>query len=200
MITFVQEPDLLVRLEQPGLRATARRSIRGCGEGCPGGGAAQARHRTQLVRSRDAGSGLRQYDRAVQCYERAIQTHPIEIAKIYDNLAAAYVRMGRDDLALPYFDKAIETKPKSGTAYSNRGTAYARLSQFDSAIQDYSRAIELKPRFPEHISTAQSSIPRRKSTARRWRISRNTRSGGGKPAPQFLKELEKAGGLSEGVR
>jgi tetratricopeptide (TPR) repeat protein len=94
-------------------------------------------------------AGLRQYERAIACYEKAIEAHPVEPARIYDNWADAYVKMGRDDLAILYFDKAIAARPNGATAYNNRGTAYARLGKPDLAIQDYSRAIELKPRFPE---------------------------------------------------
>ena len=94
-------------------------------------------------------AGLGQYDRAITCYAKGIETHPIEPGRIYNNWAAAYVHIGRDDLAVGYFDKAISERPKHGTAYSNRGDAYAHLGKSDMAIQDYTKAIELKPRFPE---------------------------------------------------
>ncbi len=97
----------------------------------------------------NAYAGLGQYERAIGFYEKGIETHPVEPERIYNNWAAAYVHLGRDDLAVSCFDKAIAAKPKSGTYYNDRGAAYAHLGRRDLALQDYSRAIELKPRFPE---------------------------------------------------
>lgn len=97
----------------------------------------------------NAYAGLGQYNLAIDNYKKGIDTHPIDSAGLYDNLATACVRIGRDDLAVSCFDKAISVKPKRGTAYNNRGNAYARMGKLDLAIRDYSKAVELKPRFPE---------------------------------------------------
>jgi tetratricopeptide (TPR) repeat protein len=97
----------------------------------------------------NAYSGLRQYDNAIGCYEKAAEAHPLDFYGIYNNWAAAYEHLGRDDLAVGYYDKAIAVQPKRAMAYSNRGASYARMGKHDLAIQDYTRAIELKPRFPE---------------------------------------------------
>ncbi|MGO8706014.1 MAG: tetratricopeptide repeat protein [Candidatus Brocadiia bacterium] len=185
----------------------------------------------------NAYAGLGQYDRAIDCYKKGIETHPVEAPRIYDNWAAAYVHIGRDDLAVGYFDKAISGRPKLGTAYNNRGAAYARLGKRDLAIQDYTKAIELKPRFPEaylnrgraladagRLDEALSDYSRaielkpdspdfaepyyyravifyeKKEYGKALEDIGKFRKLGGKPSPQFLKDLDKAAGLGESGR
>ncbi len=147
------------------------------------------------------------------------------------------MHIGRDDLAVGYFDKAISERPKHGTAYSNRGDAYAHLGKSDMAIQDYTKAIELKPRFPEaylnrgrvfadagRLDEALSDYGRaielrpdspdfadpyyyravvyyeKKEYSKALADIEKFRKLGGKPSPQFLKDLNKAAGLGEGGR
>ena len=147
------------------------------------------------------------------------------------------MHIGRDDLAVSYFDKAISGKPKSGTAYNNRGAAYARLGKRDLAIQDYTKAIELKPRFPEaylnrgraladagRLDEALSDYSRaielkpdspdfaepyyyraviyyeKKEYRKALADIGEFQKLGGKPSPQFLKDLNKAAGLGESGR
>jgi tetratricopeptide (TPR) repeat protein len=180
----------------------------------------------------DATAARQQYDRAIACYEKAIERHPVEPARIYDNWAEVYVKTGRDDLAVTCFGKAIAARPKSGTAYFNRGNAYAHLGQRDQAIEDYSQAIELKPRFPEaylnrgrmladagRLDEAINDYSRaielkpdspdfaepyyyRAVTYYERKEYRNALADiekfeklGGKPSPQFLKDLKSAAGI-----
>ena len=53
--------------------------------------------------------------------------------------------LGRYDLAIANYDKAIQLKPDYTEAYNNRGVAKAALGQHFVAISDYDKAIQLKP-------------------------------------------------------
>jgi tetratricopeptide (TPR) repeat protein len=148
----------------------------------------------------NAYASLGQYNFAIDNYKKGIDTHPIDPAGLYDNLATAYVRIGHDDLAVSYFDKAISAKPKRGTAYNNRGNAYARMGKLDLAIQDYTKAIELKPRSPEAYFNRAVIYSMRKEYRKALADIEKFQTLGGKPSAQFLKDLNKAAGLGESDR
>ena len=53
--------------------------------------------------------------------------------------------LGRYNLAIANYDKAIQLKPDYTDAYINRGIAKIRLGQHFAAISDFDKAIQLKP-------------------------------------------------------
>ena len=53
--------------------------------------------------------------------------------------------MGNSDLAISYFNKAIEIKPDFHKAWFTLGTSYEADNNLDSAIVKYNKAIELNP-------------------------------------------------------
>ena len=64
----------------------------------------------------------------------------------YNNRGIAYNEVGRYDLAIRDFDKAIELRPDYAKAYNNRGSAYDKKGDYDQAIQDYDKAIAFDPK------------------------------------------------------
>ena len=56
-----------------------------------------------------------------------------------------YLDRGDYDMAIVYFDQAINTKPNFGEAYNNRGIAYRARGEDDQALADFERAIQLLP-------------------------------------------------------
>jgi len=64
-------------------------------------------------------------------------------------LGAAYDKMGNDDLALVYYQRAIELNPDA-RAYSNLGTLYYRQGRFADAAKAYGEAARLEPSPAKH--------------------------------------------------
>lgn len=58
--------------------------------------------------------------------------------------------MGRHDLALKNFSKAIELKPDSAGAYQHRGEENFILAQIPESIADFNKVIELRPEQEPH--------------------------------------------------
>ena len=91
---------------------------------------------------------LRQIDKAIEAYSRAIELNP-NYAYAYNNRGIAYGQKGEFDRAIADFDKAIEISSRYAEAYSNRGVAYSGKGEFDRAIEDYNTAIELNPNYAD---------------------------------------------------
>jgi len=71
-------------------------------------------------------------------------------AQAYYNRGVTYNDLGKHDLAIRDYTKAIELRPDYPEAYNNRGNTYGELSgKHDLAIRDYTKAIELRPDFAE---------------------------------------------------
>ena len=66
-------------------------------------------------------------------------------AETYFRRGYASYDLGRYDLAIANYDKAIQLKPDYTDVYINRGSAKFNLGQHFAAISDYDKAIQLKP-------------------------------------------------------
>jgi tetratricopeptide (TPR) repeat protein len=66
-------------------------------------------------------------------------------ARPYNNRGFAYNQLGKPDLALDDYNKAIVLDPKMADAYVGRGLIYAKGNDFSRAIADYSKAIDIDP-------------------------------------------------------
>ena len=101
--------------------------------------------------------GLRDYDRAIADYGRAIEIDPQHAAAFYGR-GNAYQRKGRYDRAIKDYDRAIEIVPSNAAAFLGRGLAYQDKARYDFdaylnegqyetlAIRDYDKAIRLNPK------------------------------------------------------
>ena len=88
---------------------------------------------------------LRQYERAIQDYNKAIQLDPNN-AEAYNNRGNAYAKgLKQYERAIQDYNKAIQLNPNDERAYNNRGISYRNLKQYERAIQDYDKAIQLNP-------------------------------------------------------
>jgi tetratricopeptide (TPR) repeat protein len=84
----------------------------------------------------------REYDRALQDFNRAIQLYPW--AFTYRGIT--YRKKGEYDRAIKDFDEAIRIDPKVATYYSNRAIAYSNKGEYDRSIEDFDLAIRLDPK------------------------------------------------------
>ncbi len=89
-------------------------------------------------------SELKQYDRAIENYRKAIELNP-KYAEAYSNRGLAYSELKQYDRAIEDYGKAIKLNPDLPEAYNNRGLAYYELKQYERAIENYGKALELNP-------------------------------------------------------
>jgi len=55
--------------------------------------------------------------------------------------------LGKQDLAIANFTRAIELDPNYKEAFNGRGNAYLDKKDYDRAIMEYSRSIQIDPNF-----------------------------------------------------
>jgi len=64
-------------------------------------------------------------------------------------LATTYNQQNNAQIALMYFDKALQVNQTNAAVFNNRGNALRDLKQLDEALKSYDEAIRLKPDFSE---------------------------------------------------
>lgn len=103
--------------------------------------------------SRDAGAltsagvthlQMRQYERAIRDFDRALALEP-GLVVAWRQRALAYRSKGDYERALADFEQAILLAPSDARLYTDRGVAYELLGDYPSAIRDFNRAISFKP-------------------------------------------------------
>ena len=103
--------------------------------------------------SRDAGAltsagvthlQMRQYERAIRDFDRALALEP-GLVVAWRQRALAYRSKGDYERALADFEHAILLAPSDARLYTDRGVAYELLGDYPSAIRDFNRAIAFKP-------------------------------------------------------
>jgi tetratricopeptide (TPR) repeat protein len=67
-------------------------------------------------------------------------------------IANAFVRYGRLDEAISYFQKAFTLESRSADSHAGLGTAYYLKNQLDEAISQYQIAFEIQPDFAEAVA------------------------------------------------
>jgi len=82
------------------------------------------------------------YSRALAEYDAALQQNP-KAPKLVRARARTLMQMGRNQEALQWFNRAIETEPFFGGAYANRGILHDRMGDYQAAIVDYEKALQL---------------------------------------------------------
>ncbi|HEY6285729.1 MAG TPA: tetratricopeptide repeat protein, partial [Ktedonobacteraceae bacterium] len=95
-----------------------------------------------IVRGLTYYEDLKEYQRAIADYNRAIELDPSNAAG-YNNRGLVYDNLKQYDQAIADYDRSIELEPFRVGAYYNRGIAYRDLKEYQRAIADYNRAIEL---------------------------------------------------------
>ena len=105
---------------------------------------------------RDAGvqKGLRNYDKALEAYSRALTIKPADenamqkkrmLGALISNLAAieAKYTAGRYKDAINDYEKAIKSDPQNSDYYLGRGKCFEKIREHKKAMADFKRAIEL---------------------------------------------------------
>ncbi len=69
-----------------------------------------------------------------------------KVYELYNLLGASIGIQGRDEEALPYFEKAVELKPFNANAHCNVANALKATGDLDKAMVHYIRALDLNPK------------------------------------------------------
>ena len=91
--------------------------------------------------------------RAIEDATRAIELDP-NLANAYFARAHAHMDIGRSDLAVEDFSRALDTEPElyvKVMSYTHRSQAYRNLGNSEMAIRDANRAMELHPNLAENF-------------------------------------------------
>jgi len=89
---------------------------------------------------------------ARDCFERVLQLHasyPGTLPNAWNNLGILAAREGNIDLAIQYFQRALEIDPEHSIALQNLGSAYREKKDWVQAESALERALALNPEDPE---------------------------------------------------
>ncbi len=67
-------------------------------------------------------------------------------------LAAAQSGLGKKEMALVNYDRALKVRPHSAEVLSNRGVTLHELKRFKEALASYDRALKVRPDYAEALS------------------------------------------------
>jgi len=90
-------------------------------------------------------SKRKEYQKAIECYDKAIALKPDNVADICCNKGNALYYLGNYQEAIKCYDKTIELEPDNADAYYNKGLAFGNLGNYNESIECYDKAILLKP-------------------------------------------------------
>lgn len=85
---------------------------------------------------------LKQYDKAISDYNKAIELNPAD-ADAYYGRGLVYYYLKQYNRAIDDYSKAIELNPNFAYAYNNRGITYLWLGKCKKAKSDFDKAIEI---------------------------------------------------------
>lgn len=94
----------------------------------------------------------RNYDRAIACYDRALELAPDDPV-LWRRKGFALIKAGRYDEAAASFDRALALDPEDATAWQRKGYALACMGRSREAVACCDRALALDP---QHIPSWQS--------------------------------------------
>ncbi len=89
---------------------------------------------------------LHEYDRAIECFARAISLNP-SYGTAFNNIGSAFYLSGRYDRAVEAHTRAIALQPENAIFRDNRGLVFAAMGDHERAMNDYDKAIALNPSY-----------------------------------------------------
>ena len=107
-----------------------------------------------------------QYAVAADYYQRALQARPADAA-VRTDMATAYWFMGKADLALSEFNKALGYSPDSPNALFNRGIVkWQGKKDAEGALADWRELLATDPSYPEKDKVKQMMAEVKKQQTR----------------------------------
>jgi tetratricopeptide (TPR) repeat protein len=86
----------------------------------------------------------RQFDKAIQCYSRALLVYPNDVDVLHLR-SMAYTQTKQGALAIADTTKCIQLDAKKSAPYEWRAGAYELVGQYDKAIDDLNKGMTLAP-------------------------------------------------------
>jgi Flp pilus assembly protein TadD len=83
---------------------------------------------------------LRDYDNAIQCYEKALKIDPDD-PSVWNNKGNVLEIMKEYEEAKKCFEKAVTLNPRYASAWNNLGDIYNKLARYNEAISCFEKAI-----------------------------------------------------------
>ncbi len=90
-----------------------------------------------------------EFQRAVDCFTRVIERHPVAIA--YERRGKALFSMRRPADAIADFTKALEESPENGQALLGRGLAFRAVGNWEASVADLEKALRLAGDKPDQL-------------------------------------------------
>jgi Tfp pilus assembly protein PilF len=90
---------------------------------------------------------LKEYDKAMEVYDRFIQMAPNfpGVDHVYSDMGNFFVTVGRYDEAVSQLKKAISLRPDRAVYYYNLGNILGRVGRFEEAVPYFEMALRLNP-------------------------------------------------------
>ena len=88
--------------------------------------------------------GQRKLDEAIELYEKALGSDPLNVSGHY-NLGRALAERGQIDRAIQSYHRAIDLSPEDADAHQSLARALVMQNQLAEAIYRYRRTLEIEP-------------------------------------------------------
>ncbi len=135
-----------------------------------------------LERMADSYQKAREYDKAVETYQKAIQATP-QNANLHNNLGNVYAEMGKIPEAQQEFQKSAELDPTNASrAYFNLGVVMYNKGRMDEAASALKKATDMDPSFADAYFWEGQALFGKATTTAEGKIS---------PAPGTAEAFEK---------
>ena len=96
------------------------------------------------------------YDTAIEQYQKAIELTPDD-SRLYYNLAAAYFNKDELEFAVTFYKKAVKLEPDFADAYTGLAMAYFNLGNYEQAWQYLKSAEQKGAKIDQDFKTALSA-------------------------------------------
>ncbi len=92
---------------------------------------------------------LEKHQESIEELEKAISINPH--GEYYDDIAENYSRMGLDNKAIEFHEKAIHKSPDDARLWYNYGTHLGKMNMIAKAVTKLQKAVELYPNYDDAI-------------------------------------------------
>ncbi len=92
------------------------------------------------------------YEEAAKHYYSALQMRPH--STLASNLGLCYERLGKTEMALEAYQKAVALNPNNAFVYSNLGFLFFRKEDYESALENAEKSIAINAQMPQALALA----------------------------------------------
>lgn len=103
------------------------------------------------------------YDKALECYEKALEELNLETVAIYNQQAEVYCLQGKVEEAITCCQKALTIKPNYAVGYKTLGNVFLVAGKVEEARDSYVKAIEIQPDYAAALANLGSIYAQQQS-------------------------------------